>query len=97
MRTSGCTKTVASRTGCAIILGESGLVFAKYAKQKKITKFSTEAELVGLSHTASQAIYLRNLIIAQRCDIRPAVVYQCADQAGRTGSERSRHINILHF
>jgi hypothetical protein len=75
-----------SHTGCAIVLGESGLVFAKYAKQKFITKFSTEVELVGQSHSASQAIHLRNLIIAQGCDIGPAVVvYQCADHARRTG------------
>jgi hypothetical protein len=65
-----------SHTGCAIVLGESGPVFAKSAKQKIVTKSSTEAELVGLSDTASQAIHLRNLIIAQGYDIGPAVVYQ---------------------
>ena len=54
-----------SHTGCAAVLGDAGLTFSKAAKQKIVTKSSTEAELVGLSDTASQAIHLRNLIIAQ--------------------------------
>jgi Reverse transcriptase (RNA-dependent DNA polymerase) len=92
-----------SHTGCAIVLGESGPVFAKSAKQKIVTKSSTEAELVGLSDTASQAIHLRNLITAQGYDIGPAVVYQdnmscmALIKRGGPGSERSRHINIRHF
>lgn len=40
----------------------------KSAKQKIVTKSSTEAELVDLSDTASQANDLRNLIIAQGYD-----------------------------
>jgi hypothetical protein len=58
---------------------------------------------VGLSDTASQAIHLRNLIIAQGYDIGPAVVYQdnmscmALIKRGGPGSERSRHINIRHF
>jgi hypothetical protein len=42
-----------SHTGCAIVLGEVGALFAKSSKQKIVTKSSTEAELVGLSDTAS--------------------------------------------
>jgi Reverse transcriptase (RNA-dependent DNA polymerase) len=92
-----------SHTGCAIVLGESGPIFAKSAKQKIVTKSSTEAELVGLSDTASQAIHLRHLIIAQGYDLGPAVVYQdnmscmALIKRGGPGSERSRHINIRHF
>jgi hypothetical protein len=92
-----------SHTGCAIVLGEAGPIFAKSAKQKIVTKSSTEAELVGLSDTASQAIHLRNLIIAQGYDIGPAVVFQdnmscmALIKRGGPGSERSRHINIRHF
>jgi hypothetical protein len=76
-----------SHTGCAIVHEESGPVFAKS---------STEAELVGLSETASQAIHLRKLIIAQGYDI--VLVYQdnmscmALIKRGGPGSERSRHM-----
>jgi hypothetical protein len=92
-----------SHTGCAIVLGEAGPIFAKSAKQKIVTKSSTEAELVGLSDTASQAIHLRNLIIAQGYDLKPAVIFQdnmsCMALIKRGGpvSERSRHIHIRYF
>lgn len=92
-----------SHTGCAIVLGEAGPLFTKSAKQKIVTKSSTEAELVGLSDTASQAIHLRNFIIAQGYETGPAVIYQdnmscmALIKRGGPGSERSRHINIRHF
>jgi hypothetical protein len=35
-----------SHTGCAIVLGESGPIFAKSCKQKIVTKSSTEAEVL---------------------------------------------------
>jgi hypothetical protein len=78
-------------------------LFTKSAKQKIVTKSSTEAELVGLSDTASQAIHLRNFIIAQGYETGPAVIYQddmscmALVKRGGPGSERSRHINIRHF
>ena len=92
-----------SHTGCVVVLGDAGPTFAKSAKQKIVTKSSTEAELVGLSDTASQAIHLRNLIIAQGYDLGPAVIYQdnlscmALIKRGGPGSERSRHIHIRHF
>ena len=59
---------------------------------------------MGLSDTASQAIHLRNLIIAQGYSIGPpVVVYQdnvscmALIKRGGPGSKRSRHINIRHF
>jgi hypothetical protein len=48
-----------SHTGCAIVHGESGPVFAKSAKQKIVTKSSTEAELVGLSDVGDYEILSR--------------------------------------
>ena len=42
-----------SHTGCVIVLGKAGPLFSKSAKQKIVTKSSAEAELVGLSDTAS--------------------------------------------
>jgi hypothetical protein len=92
-----------SHTGCSIVLGEAGPLFSKSAKQKIVRKSSTEAELVGLSDTASQAIHLRNFIIAQGYETGPAVIYQdnmscmALIKRGGPGSERSRHINIRHF
>lgn len=92
-----------SHTGCAIVLGDAGAVYTKSTKQKIVTKSSTEAELVGLSDTASQAIHLRNFVIAQGYEVGPAVIYQdnlsCMALMKRGGpaSERSRHINIRHF
>ena len=46
-----------SHTGCAIVLGNEGPLFSKSAKQKIVTKSSTEAELVGLSDTAGPTSY----------------------------------------
>jgi hypothetical protein len=92
-----------SHTGCAIVLGQAGPLFTKSAKQQIVTKSSTEAELVGLSDTASQAIHLRNFIIAQGYETGPAIIYQdnlscmALIKRGGPGSERSRHINIRHF
>jgi len=92
-----------SHTGCAIVLGDVGALFAKSSKQKIVTKSSTEAELVGLSDTASQAIHLRNFVLAQGYETGPAIIYQdnlscmALMKRGSPGSERSRHINIRHF
>jgi hypothetical protein len=92
-----------SHTGCVIVLGEGGPLLAKSSKQKIVTKSSTEAELVGLSDTATLAIHLRNFVIGQGYDIGPAIVYQdnlscmALMKRGGPGSERSRHINIRHF
>lgn len=92
-----------SHTGCAIVLGEAGVLSARSAKQKIVTKSSTEAELVGLSDSAAQAIHLRNFVQAQGYETGPAVIYQdnlscmALMRRGGPGSERSRHINIRHF
>jgi hypothetical protein len=92
-----------SHTGCAIVLGEAGVLSARSSKQKIVTKSSTEAELVGLSDSAAQAIHLRNFVIEQGYSVGPVVVYQdnlscmALMKRGGPGSERSRHINIRHF
>jgi hypothetical protein len=92
-----------SHTGCAIVLGDAGVLAARSAKQKIVTKSSTEAELVGLSDSAAQAIHLRNFVIEQGYSVGPVIVYQdnlscmALMKRGGPGSERSRHINIRHF
>jgi hypothetical protein len=50
-----------SHTGCAIVLGDAGVIVARSSKQKIVTKSSTEAELVGLSDFVAKAIHLGNL------------------------------------
>lgn len=92
-----------SHTGCAIVLGDGGTLSARSAKQKIVTKSSTEAELVGLSDCAAEAIHLRNFVHAQGYEVGPAIIYQdnlscmALMKRGGPGSERSRHINIRHF
>jgi hypothetical protein len=92
-----------SHTGCAIVVGEAGPVHVKSGKQKIVTKSSTEAELVGASDTASQALHMRNFLTAQGYEMGPATIYQdnqscmALIRRGMPGSERSRHINIRYF
>ena len=47
-----------SHTGCAIMLVEVRVLSARSSMQKIVTKFSTEAELIGLSDSAAHAIHL---------------------------------------
>ena len=97
------TSSGKSHSGCAMVLGTGGPVHVKSTKQKLVTKSSTEAELVALSDYASQAIWLRNFIIAQGYDVGPAILHQdnmsCMALIKRGGpaSERSRHIDIRYF
>ena len=92
-----------SHSGCAVIIGERGPVYAKSGKQKIVTKSSTEAELVALSDCVGQGILLRNFLVKQGYKMGPVVVYQdnmstlALVRRGRPGSERSRHINIRYF
>ena len=82
---------------------DGGPLYYKSTKQRKVTKSSTESELVGLSDTSSQAIHLRNFVIAQGYEVGSAVIYQdnlscmALMKRGGPGSERSRHIMIRHF
>ena len=68
-----------------------------------MTKSSTEAELVALSDSANQGLYLRNFLIDQGYMMGPVVVYQdntscmALVDRGRSGAERTRHIGIRYF
>jgi hypothetical protein len=92
-----------SHTGCAVVVGEAGPVHCRSTKQKIVTKSSTEAELVALSDTASQAIHLRNFLIEQGYPMPAAVLFQdnlsCMALVRRGGpcSERSRHIPLRYL
>ena len=91
-----------SHTGTAITLG-SGVVFAKSTKQKVVSKSSTEAELIGLSDSASQVIWTREFLMGQGYQLDAATIFQdnmstiAMVKRGHSSSERSRHINIRYF
>lgn len=97
------TSSGKSHTGCVVVIGDRGPVYAKSGKQKIVTKSSTEAELVALSDSTGQGILLRNFLVAQGYKMDPVLIYQdnmstlALVRRGRPGSERSRHINIRYF
>lgn len=91
-----------SHTGLYITLGRGG-VFVRSAKQKIVTKSSTEAELVGLSDSLGQAIWTRDFLIGQGYVMGPATLFQdnmstiTLANKGRSTSDRTRHIHIRYF
>lgn len=91
-----------SHTGMSISLGK-GPIFAKSSKQRLVSKSSTEAELIGLSDCATQAIWTRNFLEQQGYKVGPATVYQDNMSAmhlaanGRSTSERTRHIHVRYY
>ena len=91
-----------SHTGVFITLGK-GAIYVKSAKQKLVSKSSTEAELIGLSDSSSQVIWTREFLIAQGYDLDAAKIRQdnkstmALVEKGRSTSERTRHISIRYF
>jgi len=68
-----------------------------------VSKSSTEAELIGLSDCATQAIWTRNFLEQQGYKVGPATVYQDnmstmqLAENGRSTSERTRHIHVRYY
>ena len=65
-----------SHTGSCVVIGDRGAVHCKSCKQRSVTKSSTEAELVALSDSANQALYLRQFLMSQGHETGPVRVYQ---------------------
>jgi hypothetical protein len=92
-----------SHTGSCVVIGDVGAVHCKSSKQQIVTKSSTEAELVGLSDSANQALFIRNFLTLQGYRMAPVVIFQdnmsCMAllARGRSGGERTRHIAIRYF
>ena len=91
-----------SRTGGVLSLGK-GAVWFTSAKQKLVSKSSTEAELIALSDVLSQVIWTRDFLVAQGYDLGPAKVFQdnmstiVLAEKGSASSQRTRHIGIRFF
>ena len=92
-----------SHTGSCVVIGDVGAVHCRSAKQLIVTKSSTEAELVGLSDSTNQSIFIRTFLIAQGYKMEPVIIYQdnqscmALVERGRSGAERTRHIQIRYF
>ena len=90
-----------SHTGSCVVIGDVGAVHCRSSKQLIVTKSSTEAELVGLSDSANQAIHIREFLIGQGYPMGPIIVYQdnqscmALVERGRSGAERTRHQILL--
>jgi hypothetical protein len=92
-----------SHTGSCIVIGDVGAVHCRSSKQLIVTKSSTEAELVGLSDSANQGIFIRNFLLSQGYRMGPVTIFQdnqscmALMERGRSGAERTRHIQIRYF
>ena len=65
-----------SHTGSCVVIGDVGAVHCKSSKQSIVTKSSTEAELVALSDSANQGLYIRNYLLSQGYAMVPMIIYQ---------------------
>ena len=92
-----------SHTGSCVVIGDVGAVHCRSSKQLIVTKSSTEAELVRLSDSANQGIFIRTFLISQGYKMKPATIYQdnqscmALVERGRSGAERTRHTQIRYF
>lgn len=92
-----------SHTGSCVVIGDLGAVHCKSSKQSIVTKSSTEAELIALSDSANQGLYIRNILLSQGYKMEPVTIYQdntscmALVDRGLSRAERTRHIAIRNF
>ena len=94
-------KDYKSHGGIAISCGH-GFVWCKCTKQKIVTKSSTEAELVTLSDAVSMTAWTIQFLKGQGYLVKPNLFQDnlstiALANAGRSTSDRTRHINIRYF
>jgi hypothetical protein len=91
-----------SHTGLVLKVG-GATIFVKSSKQKINTKSSTEAEVVGVSDSLSQALWTREFLQEQGYVMGPIRLKQDNKSSmvllnkGMSTSERTRHIAIRFF
>lgn len=91
------------RTGSCVVIGDVGAVHCKSSKQSVVTKSSAEVELIALSDSANQGLYILKFLIGQGYFMGLGTV--CQDntsrmalvERGRSGAERTRHRSIRYF
>jgi hypothetical protein len=92
-----------SHTGSCVVVDDVGAVHCKSVKQQIVSKSSSEAELIALSDSANQALFMRNFFMAQGYSCGPVIVFQdnmlcmALIERGRSGAERTRHIDLRYF
>jgi len=91
-----------SRTGMVIML--AGVAIGCWSsKQKLVTKSSTEAEIVALSDGLTNALWMREMVMAQGYKLGPTKIFEDNQgvikiiKAGRSPKHRTRHLNVRHF
>jgi hypothetical protein len=91
-----------SRTGMTIMM--AGVAIGCWSsKQKLVTKSSTEAEIVALSDGLTNAIWMREMVIAQGYKLGPTKIFEDNEgvikimKSGRSPRHRTRHLNVRHF
>ena len=88
--------------GGIIVIHNHGPILVKCAKQKIVTKSSTEAELVTLSDAVSLAAYNVNFLKGQGYDVSATLMQDNMStmklaQNGRSTSDRTKHVDVRYF
>jgi histone deacetylase 1/2 len=90
-----------SHTGAVITLG-AGAIYARSSKQHIVTKSSTEAELVAITDTLGEIVWIRRFVIEQGYVVPPVILFQdnmsTIALCNRGGAgHRTKHIKIRNF
>jgi len=91
-----------SHTGIMVTLG-TGALYARSAKQKLVSKSSTEAELIALADGSAIAIWFRDFLLEQGYKMKPVIMMQdntstiSLAEKGHSTSEKTKHIAVRYF
>ena len=91
-----------SRSGLVTVVAGAA-VAACSAKQKLVTKDSTESELVSLTDGSTLVLWSREWVLSQGHKLGPTIIYQdnksvlSLMDTGRTTKQRTKHLNVRYF
>jgi hypothetical protein len=90
-------------TGGTMSMGK-GSIYSTSAKQKLVTRSSTEAEIVGVHDVMPQLMWTGHFLMEQGFHVKETILYQdntssiLIEKNGRSScSKRNRHMNIRYF